>query len=96
MSVLNHVCSAGLALLAFSVSLIIGLWVNNPFITVVQRSVFVLVLFYPMGYVLSVLGQKVIKENFDNQFNKSPGQTGETSTNDAAAAKDHRRGVTPA
>jgi hypothetical protein len=96
MSVLNHVCAAGLALLAFSVTLIIGLWVNNPFITVVQRSVVVLLVFYPLGYLLSVLGQKVIQENFNNQFKNSPGQTGETPTNNAASPNENRRGVTPA
>jgi hypothetical protein len=54
-----------MAFLGFSLTLIIGLWVDNSFVTVVQRAVVVLVLFYILGCVLSVLGQKVIDENFE-------------------------------
>jgi len=61
----THLCGAGMAFLGFTAALIIGLWVNNPFVTVVQRALMVLVLFYPLGCLLAVLGQKVIKENFD-------------------------------
>lgn len=57
-----------MAFLAFTFSLIIGLWVNNPFTTVVGRALIVLVVFYILGYVLSVLGQRVIQENFDDQI----------------------------
>jgi hypothetical protein len=63
----NHLCAAGLALLAFTTSLVIGLVVNNTFVTVVQRSVVALVFFYALGFLLAVLGQKVIRENFNNQ-----------------------------
>ena len=54
-----------MAFLGFTAALLIGLWVNNPFVTVVQRALMVLILFYPLGCLLAVLGQKVIKENFD-------------------------------
>jgi tetrahydromethanopterin S-methyltransferase subunit C len=54
-----------MACLGFSLTLIIGLWVDNPFITVVQRAIVVLVIFYVIGCLLSVLGQKVIDENFE-------------------------------
>ncbi len=61
----TQLCGAGMAFLGFSLTLIIGLWVDNSFVTVVQRAVVVLVLFYILGCVLSVLGQKVIDENFE-------------------------------
>ena len=64
----THLCGAGLAFLGFSVSLIIGLWINNPFVTVVLRALCVLVLFYILGCLLSVIGQKVIQENFEKEI----------------------------
>ena len=60
-----HVCGAGMAFLGFSLSLIIGLWVNNPFTTVVSRSLVVLFFSYIFGFVLAGIGQKVIVENFE-------------------------------
>ena len=63
----TQLCGAGLAFLAFSVSLIIGLWVNNPFVTVVLRALWVLALFYILGCLLSIIGQKVIQENFNKE-----------------------------
>lgn len=54
-----------MAFLAFTTSMIIGLYVDNPFTTVIGRSVLCLFVFYILGAILSVIGQKVIKENFD-------------------------------
>jgi len=51
----------------FGISLIIGLWVDNPFVTVVLRGLWVLLLFYILGCLLSVIGQKVVQENFENE-----------------------------
>lgn len=62
-----HVCGAGMAFLGFSLSLIIGLWVNNPFTTVVSRSLVVLFFSYILGLILAGIGQKVIIENFDTE-----------------------------
>ena len=59
-----HICGAGLAFLGFSVSMFIGLWVENPFVTIVGRSTLVLFLFYILGCILASLGNKVIEENF--------------------------------
>ena len=56
-----------MAFLAFTVSLIIGLYVDNPFVTVIGRSILVMFIFYMLGAMLSIIGQKVIKENFDAQ-----------------------------
>ena len=64
----THLCGAGLAFLGFSVSLIIGLWVNNPFVTVVLRALIVMVIFYILGCLLSVIGQKAIQENFNKEI----------------------------
>ncbi len=54
-----------MAFLGFSLSLIIGLWVNNPFTTVVSRSLVVLFFSYIFGLMLAGIGQKVIVENFE-------------------------------
>ena len=61
----THLCGAGMAFLGFSLSLIIGLWVNNPFTTVVSRSLVVLFFSYILGLILAGIGQKVIVENFE-------------------------------
>ena len=64
----TKLCAAALALLGFSTSMFIGLWVDNPFITVVMRSLGVLILFYILGFLLSGIGQKVVEENFNNEI----------------------------
>ncbi len=61
----TQLCAAALAFLAFTTSMIIGLWVNNPFVTVIGRSILVMFIFYALGAVISLIGQKVIRENFD-------------------------------
>ena len=61
----THLCAAAVAFVAFSVSLIIGLLVNNPFVTVVLRSLFALMVFYFLGLIIAGLGQMVIIENFN-------------------------------
>jgi hypothetical protein len=63
-----HVCGAGIAFLGFGLSLVIGLWVNNPFNTLVLRSLVVLLVFYIIGYILAALGQKAIQENVDTEI----------------------------
>ena len=65
----THQCGAALSLVGFGISLIIGLWVNNPFVTVVLRGLWILLLFYILGCLLSVIGQKVVQENFENEVN---------------------------
>ena len=77
----THICGAGLAFMGFAATLVIGLWVNNPFITVVQRALCVLVLFYPLGCLLAALGRKVIQENFDAHV-KSVENQNESTSND--------------
>lgn len=63
----HHVCGAGFAFMGFSLSLIIGLWVDNTFVTLVLRSLFIMLIFYVLGCVLFLLGQKAVQENFDNE-----------------------------
>lgn len=61
----KHLSGAGLALLGFAGTLVIGLAVDNPFTTIVTRALGVLVLFYPLGYLLALVGAKVVQENFE-------------------------------
>ena len=63
----TKICGAGLGFLAFAVSLVIGLWTENPFITIVSRSLIVMGLFYILGCCLAGIGQKVINENVENE-----------------------------
>ena len=62
----TNLFGASLGFLGFTLSLIIGLWVGNPFVTVVLRALLVLILFYPLGCLLAGLGQKTIQQNFDS------------------------------
>jgi len=48
--------------------MIIGLVVNNPFTTLVLRSLFILLVFYLMGCLLAFLGNHIIKENFEQSI----------------------------
>ena len=48
--------------------MIIGLVVNNPFTTLVLRSLFVLLVFYLMGCLLAFLGNLIVKENFEQSI----------------------------
>ena len=63
----HRVCGAGFAFIGFSLSMFIGLWVDNPFVTVVLRSLFIMLMFYVLGCVLYLLGQKAVQENFDTE-----------------------------
>lgn len=66
----RQVCGAGFACIGFSLSLIIGLWVDNTFVTVVLRSLFIMLIFYVLGCVLFMLGQKAVQENFEDETQK--------------------------
>ena len=66
----HEVCGAGFAFIGFSLSLIIGLWVDNTFVTVVLRSLFIMLIFYVLGCVLFLLGQKAVQENFEAETQK--------------------------
>jgi len=66
----HQVCGAGFAFIGFSLSLIIGLWVDNTFVTVVLRSLFIMLVFYVLGCALFVLGQKAVQENFEDETQK--------------------------
>jgi len=66
----THLCGAGMGFVGFSVSLVIGLWADNSYITVVSRALGVMFVFYVIGCILAVLGQKVIQENFDDEVKR--------------------------
>ena len=61
----SHICGAALGFLGFGISLIIGLYVGNPFVTLVLRATCVLIVFYILGIILASLGHKVVQENFE-------------------------------
>ena len=63
----TRTCATGIAFIGFSMSLIIGLIAQNDYITVVGRALAVMGLFYIIGSILSIIGQKVVQENFDNE-----------------------------
>ena len=63
----SHICGAALGFLGFGISLIIGLYVGNPFVTLVLRATCVLMVFYILGLILASLGHKVVQENFETQ-----------------------------
>lgn len=84
----HKVCGAGFACIGFSLSLIIGLWVDNTFITVVLRSLFIMLVFYVLGCVLFILGQKAVQENFDQETQKLQAQQQATEINGTDEAGD--------
>jgi hypothetical protein len=61
----EHLCGAALAFFAFAVSLVIGLYVGNTFVTVVLRSLVVLFVAYIVGAILASLGQRAVLENVE-------------------------------
>ena len=75
LNLITHLCGAGLGFLGFSASLIIGLYVNNSFVEVILRALFVLLAFYILGYILALLGLKIIQENFENEIKSSQNET---------------------
>ncbi|MBN2212167.1 MAG: hypothetical protein JW709_12285 [Sedimentisphaerales bacterium] len=64
---MSRVCAAGLAFLAFSCALIIGLCAGNPFVTVVGRALQIMGVFFVLGLIFGVIGEKAVKENFETQ-----------------------------
>lgn len=81
----THICGAGLGFLGFAVSLIIGLYVNNSFTTVVLRALAVLGVFYVLGVALAALAQRAVQENFENEI--ATGRAKERTTGLAAMAE---------
>ena len=95
----THQCGAALSLMGFGISLIIGLWVDNSFVTVVLRGLWVLVLFYVLGCLLSIIGQKVVQENFKNQVKaqeQAQSQPAKNAEYDNAASSEILPEKTPA
>lgn len=64
-----------MAFLAFGCALIIGLVVENPFVTVVLRALAAMAIFYCLGVLLASLGQRAIQENFDQYANEQRQQS---------------------
>jgi len=78
-SVTTRLCGAGLAFTGFAMSLFIGLYVDNPFTTVVLRALAVMALFYVLGIFLASLGHKAIQENFNQEVERQKQMAQESS-----------------
>ncbi|MBI9017119.1 MAG: hypothetical protein JEZ07_07660 [Phycisphaerae bacterium] len=83
----THVFAAGFGFLAFAVSLLIGMIVNNTYQTVVWRSLKVMVLFYILGCIVSAIGFKVIQENFEAEIEGTQAES-ESQTEETRSAGD--------
>ena len=79
---MTQLCGAGMAFVGFSLSLIIGLYVGNSYITIVWRSLGVMAVFYILGCILSSIGQSVIRENFDDEVERLAAESQETGAGD--------------
>ncbi len=79
---MTQLCGAGMAFVGFSISLIIGLYAGNSYITIVSRSLGVMAVFYILGCILSLIGQKVIRENFDDEVERLAAELQETDAGD--------------
>lgn len=64
----THLCGAGLAFLGFGFSLIIGLFTGNSFVTIVFRALIVLFFAYIFGCIMSLIGQKIVHDNFQTEI----------------------------
>jgi membrane protein YqaA with SNARE-associated domain len=51
-----------LGTLAFSVSVLVGLWTGNPVLTILSRAIWALVLFCVIGLLLGAVAQYVIDD----------------------------------
>jgi len=91
----THICGAGLAFLGFAVSLIIGLYVDNPFNTVVLRALVVLAVFYLLGVTLAALAQRAVQENFDNEVKATQKNDPENDPENAQTASAQVPSVPP-
>ena len=80
-----RVAAASLGLLAFSVSLLAGLYVQNPATVTLSRSILALFVFCLIGLVLGGAAQLVIAEHEKTRESAIRKQYGEDSTPPAAA-----------
>lgn len=88
----TQLCAAALAFLAFAISMIIGLYVDNPFPTVVVRSILMMFVFFMLGAVLSLIGQKVIRENFDAEADTLIADAQQSGADDDVVAEVSEQG----
>jgi len=59
--------AATLALIAFGMSLIVGLQAENSFVTVVGRALLALVVTFAVGLILGAMLEKMLAENLKNR-----------------------------
>ncbi len=79
---------ASLGLLAFSVTAIAGLYVQNPVNVTLSRSILALFIFCSIGLVLGAAAQRVIDEHQQNHAREIRKRFHPEATGDAAGADD--------
>jgi len=62
-----RLCAAGLSFVAFATALIIGLWSDIDYITIVSRALTVMLVFYILGAIFGRVGQIAIEECFERE-----------------------------
>ena len=55
--------AAALGLLAFSVSILAGLWVRNPVPVILSRAIWAMVVFFLIGLVTGLAARTVVREH---------------------------------
>lgn len=58
-----RVIGAGLGLLAFSVSILFGLWARNPALVILERSLWAMVIFCAFGLAIGAAVNVVVREH---------------------------------
>ena len=84
----NHVFGVGLAFLGFAASLLIGIFVNNSYGTVILRALGVMIVFYILGCLFSAIGFKVIQENFEAEIEETQAESESQPTETRSAGDD--------
>ncbi len=62
-----RLCAAGLSLVAFATALVIGLWSDIDYITIVTRALYVMLVFYVLGNIVGRIGQIAIEDCFERE-----------------------------
>lgn len=65
---LPRVIGAGLGFLAFSTTILLGLWVGNPTIVTLTRSIYALFIFSVIGLAVGWAAEVVVREHENGQL----------------------------
>lgn len=62
-----RLCAAGLSFIAFATALVIGLLSDNEYVTIVNRALTIMVVFYVLGAFVGKIGQIAVEESFERE-----------------------------